>query len=75
MYPYVEQLLRWHAGDEERRLGELILEVKGDFCGQVRSNLRRSESEADYVKIGLDSGVRYNPLRNELDPYARYTIR
>jgi hypothetical protein len=70
MYPYVEQLLRWHAGDQERRLGGLILEVKGDFCGQVRSILRRSEREADYVEIGLDSGVCYNPLHNELDPYA-----
>ena len=70
MYPYVEQLLRWRAGDEERRLGGLILEVKGDFCGQVRSILRRSEREADYVEVGLDSGVCYNPLHNELDPYA-----
>jgi hypothetical protein len=48
----------------------LILEVKEDFCGQVRSILRRSEREADYVEIGLDSGVCYNPLHNELDPYA-----
>ena len=50
--------------------GGLILEVKGDFCGQVRSILRRSEREADYVEIGLDSSVCYNPLQNELDPYA-----
>jgi hypothetical protein len=70
MYPYVEQLLRWRACDEERRVGGLILEVKGDFCGQVRSILRRSGREADYVEIGLDGGVCYNPLHNELDPYA-----
>jgi len=70
MYPYVEQLLQWRARDRERRLGGLILEVKGDFCGQVRSILRRSEREADYVEIGLDTGVCYNPLHNELDPYA-----
>ena len=70
MYPYVEQLLQWSARDRERRLGGLILEVKGDFCGQVRSILRRSEREADYVEIGLDTGVCYNPLHNELDPYA-----
>ena len=70
MYPYVEQLLRWRAHDEQSRLGGLILEVKGDFCGQVRSMLRRTGREADYVEIGLDSGVCYNPLHNELDPYA-----
>ena len=70
MYPYVEQLLQWRAHDEERRLGGLILEVKGDFCGQVKSMLRRTNREADYVEIGLDGGVCYNPLHNELDPYA-----
>ena len=70
MYPYVEQLLQWRGHDQERRVGGLILEVKGDFCGQVRSMLRRTNREADYVEIGLDSGVCYNPLHNVLDPYA-----
>ena len=44
--------------------------MKGDFCGQVRSMLRRTGRDADYVEIGLDTGVCYNPLHNELDPYA-----
>lgn len=70
MYPYVDQLLRWKADDPARKLGGLVLEVKGDFCGQVRSMLRRAGREDDYVEIGLDSGVCYNPLHNELDPYA-----
>lgn len=70
MYPYVDQLLRWRANDVDRKLGGLVLEVKGDFCGQVRSMLGRTGREADYVEIGLDTGVCYNPLHNELDPYA-----
>ena len=70
MYPYVDQLLRWKADDPARKLGGLVLEVKGDFCGQVRSMLRRTGREADYVEVGLDTGVCYNPLHNELDPYA-----
>jgi hypothetical protein len=70
MYPYVEQLLRWKGDDGERKLGGLILEVKGDFCGQVKSILARSERPDDYVEIGLDGDVCYNPLHNELDPYA-----
>ena len=70
MYPYVDQLLRWKSHDEARKVGGLVLEVKGDFCGQVRSMLRRSGREADYVEVGLESGVCYNPLHNELDPYA-----
>jgi len=70
MYPYVDQLLRWKADDPARKPGGLVLEVKGDFCGQVRSMLRRAGREHDYVEIGLDSGVCSNPLHNELDPYA-----
>jgi len=32
IYSYAEQLLRFAAGDEARKLSALILEVKGDFC-------------------------------------------
>ena len=70
MYPYVDQLLRWKADDEHQKAGGLILEVKGDFCVQVRSILERANRPNDYVEVGLDTGVCYNPLHNDLDPYA-----
>jgi type IV secretory system conjugative DNA transfer VirD4/TraG family protein len=70
MYPYVEQLLRWRARDGERKIGGLVLEVKGDFCQQVRAILTRAERSDDYVEVGLDTGICYNPLHNDLDPYA-----
>src|SRR5438067_7092530 len=70
MYPYVEQLLRWRAGDADRKMGGLVLEVKGDFCHQVRAILTDARRASDYVEIGLDSGVCYNPLHNDADPYA-----
>jgi type IV secretory system conjugative DNA transfer VirD4/TraG family protein len=70
MYPYVEQLLRWRSDDPQRKIGGLVLEVKGDFCGQVRSMLSRTGRADDYLEIGLDTGVCYNPLQNDLDPYA-----
>ncbi len=70
MYPYVDQLLRWRADDRDRKVGGLVLEVKGDFCAQVRSMLAQAGRESDYLEIGLDSGVCYNPLHNDLDPYA-----
>ena len=69
MYAYVDQLLRWKADDPARKLGGLVLEVKG-FRGQVRSMLHRTGRDADYVEVGLDTGACYNPLHNELDPYA-----
>src|SRR2546430_9133284 len=70
MYPYVQQLLRWRAKDPTQKLGALVLEVKGDFCSQVRSILADAGREADYLEVGLDTGVCYNPLHNDLDPYA-----
>ena len=70
MYPYVDQLLRWRATDPDQKIGGLVLEVKGDFCRQVRAMLAAAGREADYLDIGLDTGVCYNPLHNDLDPYA-----
>src|SRR5207248_3386157 len=70
MYPYVEQLLRWRARDPVRKIGGLVLEVKGDFCRQVKTILARADREADYIEVGIDGGVCYNPLHNDLDPYA-----
>src|SRR3989449_4726981 len=70
MYPYVDQLLRWRAQDPAQRVGGLVLEVKGDFCRQVRQIVRAANRETDYLEIGLDTGVCYNPLHNDLDPYA-----
>jgi type IV secretory system conjugative DNA transfer VirD4/TraG family protein len=70
MYPYVEQLLRWRAQDAQRKIGGLVLEVKGDFCPQLRGMLVAANRADDYLEIGLDTGVCYNPLHNDLDPYA-----
>jgi len=70
MYPYVQQLLGWRAQDPAQRIGGLVLEVKGDFCSQVRRILAAANREADYLEVGLNTGVCYNPLHNDLDPYA-----
>ena len=46
MYPYADQLLRWRAGDPDRKIGGLVLEVKGDFCQQVRGHARTAGRES-----------------------------
>ena len=60
MYPYAEQLLRWRAGDPDRKIGGLVLEVKGDFCQQVRGMLASRRA-----RIGLrgDSARRRHLLQ------------
>ena len=70
MYPYVEQLLGSFAGDPERKVAALVLEVKGDFCHRVRDILQRHGRGDDYIEVSLESGYRYNPLHNDLEAYA-----
>jgi hypothetical protein len=70
MYPFAEQILAYRAEDPDRRIGGLILEVKGDFCARVREILSRHGRASDYVEISLASEYRYNPLHNDLDAYA-----
>jgi hypothetical protein len=70
MYPFAEQILAFRANDPTRRIGGLILEVKGDFCSKVRDILARHGRSEDYVEISLESEYRYNPLHNDLDAYA-----
>src|SRR5258707_12232502 len=70
MYPFAEQILAYRAQDPDRRIGGLILEVKGDFCGKVQEILARHGRDGDYVEISLESEYRYNPLHNDLDAYA-----
>jgi hypothetical protein len=70
MYPFAEQLLAYRASDPERRIGGLVLEVKGDFCRKVQAILQRHGRGSDYLEISLDSVYRYNPLHNDLDAYA-----
>lgn len=70
MYPFAEQVLAYQAQDPVRRIGGLVLEVKGDFCHQVREILARHGRASDYFEVSPDADVRYNPLHNDLDPYA-----
>jgi hypothetical protein len=70
MYPFTDQLLGFKAEIPDERLSGIILEVKGDFCGKVRTILRDHGREPDYVAISLNSEWAYNPLHNELDGYS-----
>ena len=71
MYPFARQLLSWQAGDPGRRAGALVLEVKGDFCHQVRSILKDAGRADDYLEIGLGGSLQWNPLDDPLlDSYS-----
>lgn len=70
MLPYADQLIGYAAHDRERRMGGLVLEVKGDFCHHIRKVMKKYQREEDYIEISLGSDYRYNPLQNDLDAYA-----
>ena len=52
MRPFAKQLLSWQADDPARRMAGLVLEVKGDFCYQVRDVLIEAKRGGDYVELG-----------------------
>ena len=77
MRPFTEQLVNWQAGNEERKVAGLCLEVKGDFCFDVKRMLRECGREDDYMELNLErEGFAWNPLDAPwVDPSSlAYTI-
>ena len=70
MYPFAQQILGWHSREPDLHPGGLVLEVKGDFCHQVRSILEEGGRDGDYVELSLHGRWCYNPLESDLDPYS-----
>ena len=63
MRPFTEQLLTWRAQDDEKKAAGLCLEVKGDFCYDVKRMLAECGRENDYMELNLDrDGFAWNPL-------------
>jgi len=71
LLPAMRQLFAYKAGDPERRLSGVVLEVKGDLCGHVQKLLEECGRGEDYVEVSLTGNLRYNPLNNDADPYAQ----
>ena len=75
MHPFARQLFHWRADDPQRRAAGLVLEVKGDFCHDVKALLADAGREEDYLELGLGGNRQWNPLDSEMDSYSlAYTI-
>ncbi len=70
MRPFAEQILSYCAADREKRIGGIVLEVKGDFCHQIRKLLDEVGRGDDYIELSLSGEYCYNPLHNDLDAYT-----
>ncbi len=76
MHPFARQLLSWQATNPERRAAALVLEVKGDFCHDIRRMLTELGRGGDYIELSLDGRLTWNPLSATwLDSYSlAYTV-
>ena len=76
MHPFAKQLLSWQADDPDKRAAALMLEVKGDFCHDIRSILDDAGRGDDYLEIGMGGLWKWNPLSAWwLDSYSlAYTV-
>ena len=76
MNPFARQLLGWQAANPHMRAAALVLEVKGDFCHDIRQILVETGRGQDYIELGMDARSQWNPLSAWwLDSYSlAYTV-
>ena len=76
MHPFAQQILSWQAKNPKVRAAALVLEVKGDFCHDIRQILADADREEDYIELGMDGPWQWNPLSTKvLDSYSlAYTV-
>lgn len=62
MYPFTKQLIEFNYYNPNKKIGMLILDVKGNFYQQVKKYTHQYHLEKDLIIIELKSNVYYNPL-------------
>ena len=75
MRPFAQQLLSWQSADPQKRAAALVLEVKGDFCHDIRAVLEDAGRGDDYTELALGGRWQWNPLATAMDSYSlAYTV-
>lgn len=62
MYPFTRQLMEFNYKYPRKKIGMLILDVKGNFYQQVQKYANQYQLEKDLIVIELKSNIFYNPL-------------
>lgn len=62
MYPFSRQLLEFNSNNKDKKIGMLILDVKGNYYKQIRQYVKKYNLEQDLIVLELGSNVYYNPL-------------
>ena len=62
MYPFTRELIKYRCNDVSKKLGMLILDVKGNYYSQVKKYANYYGRDNDLIVIELGGDVKYNPL-------------
>ena len=62
MYPFTRQLMNYCSYNNSKKLGMLILDVKGNFYKQVRKYAEDCNRLDDLIILELGGNIKYNPL-------------
>lgn len=62
MYPFTKQLMKYNCNNSNKKIGMLILDVKGNYYKQVENFSQEYQLINDLIVIGLRSNIFYNPL-------------
>ena len=62
MYPFTKQLLEYNSKNRDKKIGILILDVKGNYYKQVKKYCQKYNLLNDLIVIELGEKVTYNPL-------------
>ena len=65
MYPFTKQLMKFNYTHPSKKIGMLILDVKGNFYEQVQQYAKQFGLEKDLIVIELKSNTCYNPLHKQ----------
>ena len=62
MYPFTRQLIKYNSKNLNKKIGMLILDVKGNYYSQVKEYAKKYNILNDLIVIELGGKFKYNPL-------------
>lgn len=62
MYPFTRQLMSYYSKSVDKKIGMLILDVKGNYYSKVLEYAKEFNREDDIIVIELNGKYKYNPL-------------
>ena len=71
MYPFTKQLISYCSLDYSKKIGMLILDVKGNYYQRVLEFAKDFNRENDVLTIEINGRFKYNPLHK---PHLKETV-